>query len=73
MLHVTPTQASDLVSEVAEQIEIIDENLLALDARLTELVDTIKWESFRAEDRALLSQWHVSAREARLRLRQPSA
>jgi len=73
MLKVTPAQSSDLVLEVAEQVEIIDEQLLALDARLTEIVQTVHWDSFSAEHRALIAQWHNSSREARLRLRQPSA
>ena len=69
MLRVTtPLEATDLFLQCAKSVEAVDEAVDEADARITSVIDTIEWESFSPEQRALLALWHSGVREARFAL-----
>ena len=69
MLRVTPVEATDLFHKCKKFFEAVDEAIDKTDARITSVIETIAWESFSPEQRALLAKWHSGVREARIALR----
>ena len=69
MQRVTPAQAADLFHSAATFVEAVDSALDEADALITQVAETVSWESFNPEQRASLSQWHSGVREARYALR----
>ena len=69
MPRLTSQEADDLFSKAALFIEACDDSLNEAQALITEIVDTVDWESFSPDQRISLKQWHLGAREARHALR----
>ena len=69
MLRVTtPVEATDLFAQCEKFVKDVDKAIDKTDARITSVIDTIAWESFSSEQRALLALWHSGVREARFAL-----
>lgn len=72
MHRVTPNEAADYYLRCAEAIEVADEALDEACAVITSIVDTIHWESFDAEQRTAIKDWHLGVIAARKSLRLPN-
>jgi hypothetical protein len=68
MQTITPNSAKDVVEGCGEQLVACNQMLSDLDARLTEIAETISWESFTEPQRAALSRMHGNVRNAKERL-----